>query len=127
MSENSQNRENIMNELVELMPMLRARLGITQEELADRIGATRQMIIYTENKKRPLVWSVFLSLLFIFLLDPKTRPFLAASEIINPELSKELFEDESILTETIIKLEPEKPMLTKAKKMMNTMMEKNKK
>ena len=115
-------KEKMTGEFADLLPMLRARLGITQEELAERIGATRQIIIYIENKKRPLVWSVFLSLLFLFILDPKTRPFLEASGIITPELSKHLFGDETLLAETISKLEPEKPILEKAKEMMSTMM-----
>ena len=116
------NREKILNEFIDLIPMLRARLGITQEELANKIGVTRQTIISIENKKRPLVWSVFLSMAFLFFLDPRTRPFLVASGVIDPELSKILFGDSSTLTQATSMLEPDRPMLTQAQEMMDNLM-----
>jgi DNA-binding XRE family transcriptional regulator len=90
-------RERITNELVDMMPMLRARLGISQEVLGNRIGATRQAIIYVETKKRPLTWNMFLSLMFVFFVDVRTRPFLITAGIASEELSEMVFGDAKML------------------------------
>ena len=117
-------REKIINDFIELIPMLRARLGITQEELADRIGATRQTIINVEKRKRPLVWSVFLSMALLFFLDPKTRPFLLASKVAGPELSTILFGNTSTLPQAAVTLESDNSMLSKAQGMMEAVIKK---
>ena len=117
-------REKIIEEFVELLPMLRARLGITQQELGERVGATRQTIMFVENKRRPLTWSMFLSLAFLFVMDSRTRPFLMVSGIISENLSKILFGDTSMLTETTSMLVPDKPMLSKAKDMISGLTDK---
>lgn len=117
-------KDKIVKEFVELLPMLRARLGITQKELGERVGATRQTILFVENKRRQLIWSMFLSLAFLFVMDSRTRPFLMASGVINEELSKILFGDTSTLTETTSMLAPDKPMLSKAKDMISGLMDK---
>ena len=116
----TKDRDKIMDEFIDLIPVLRTRLGITQIELADRVGITRQAMVYIEGKKRPLMWSVFLSIFFIFFLEPKTRPFLVASGVIDTELSKTLFEDSSTLAQAASLLESDKPILTKTKEMMDS-------
>lgn len=120
-------KEKIINEFVELLPMLRARLGITQQELGKRVGATRQTILFAENKKRPLTWSMFLSLAFLFFMDTKTRPFLMASGVINEDLSNILFGNSSMLAETTSMLDSNRPMLSKAEEMINRLKDNDKK
>lgn len=45
---------------------LRARIGISQEEIANIIGITRQTYYAIESGKRDMMWGTFLSLLFFF-------------------------------------------------------------
>lgn len=52
--------------LVENLPSLRARIGITQEELANVLGVSRQTYYSLENRNREMSWSMFLSIVFIF-------------------------------------------------------------
>ncbi|MBR0196130.1 MAG: helix-turn-helix domain-containing protein, partial [Paludibacteraceae bacterium] len=52
--------------LVENLPSLRARIGITQEELANIIGISRQTYYSLETGKREMSWPIFLAIVFIF-------------------------------------------------------------
>ena len=52
--------------LVENLAALRARIGITQEELANIIGVSRQTYYSLETWKREMTWPVFLALIFVF-------------------------------------------------------------
>lgn len=45
---------------------LRARIGISQEEIANVIGLTRQTYYAIECGKRKMTWGTFLALLFFF-------------------------------------------------------------
>ena len=114
-------KEKILSDFCDILPMLRTRLGITQKELGARIGTTRHTIMWIESKKNPLTWSMFLSLAFLFFIDPRTRPFLIASGIINNELSASLFGDASLLSETSSKLSQDAPFLSKAQQMMDNL------
>lgn len=52
--------------LMECLPSLRARVGITQEELANVIGISRQTYYALETSKREMSWPMFLAIVFIF-------------------------------------------------------------
>lgn len=52
--------------LVDNLASLRARIGITQEELANIIGVSRQTYYSLETNKREMSWPIFLALIFIF-------------------------------------------------------------
>lgn len=45
---------------------LRAKIGISQEELASIIGVTRQTYYPVESGKKTMTWSMFLALIFVF-------------------------------------------------------------
>lgn len=45
---------------------LRAKIGISQEELASIIGVTRQTYYPIENGKKVMTWGMFLALIFVF-------------------------------------------------------------
>ena len=45
---------------------LRAKIGISQEELANVIGLARQSYCAIEAGKREMMWSTYLSLIFFF-------------------------------------------------------------
>lgn len=63
-------------QLVNDLPVLRARMGISQEELASKIGVSRQTYNSYEAKKRPVPWSVCIALIAFFASNEKTREML---------------------------------------------------
>lgn len=52
--------------LQENLPSLRARVGISQEELANVIGITRQTYYAIETGKREMLWTTYCALMFFF-------------------------------------------------------------
>ena len=73
--------------MVENLPTLRKKLGVSQEELAGIIGVSRSTIAAIENKKRSLSWNMFLSLLLIFTKNDETDKLLSVLEIYTDELN----------------------------------------
>lgn len=70
------------------LPVLRAKLGLNQAELADLIGVTRQTISAMENGTRDISWSNFLSLLFLFTQNTETKELLSVLGIYTAELEQ---------------------------------------
>ena len=69
------------------LPVLRAKLGMSQTELAEMIGVTRQTLSSAECGARELSWNNFVSLLYIFTQNEETVPLLTALGIYTPELT----------------------------------------
>ena len=107
-------RERLMTAFTEMLPTLRTRLKLSQAELGQRIGATRQTIHAIESRKRQLTWNMFLSLVFVFWSHPDTKPMLQLMEGFSEKLSQTLFGNHAVL-------EPSKSMLTQARTMINQM------
>ena len=70
------------------LPMLRTRLGMTQEELADKIGVSRSTVISIENKKRDMTWNTFLSLMLLFTKNEATNILLNVLDIYTEEFNE---------------------------------------
>lgn len=79
-------KEKLIKNLSDNLPVLRAKLGITQAELADRIGVSRQTIIAIENGKRKMMWSMFITLTLLFLQNEETSILLPVVEVYTDEL-----------------------------------------
>lgn len=79
------NREKLIHNMTENLPMLRTRLGLTQEELADKIGVSRSTVVSIENKKRDMTWNTFLSLVLLFIKNESTNKLLNVLEIYTDE------------------------------------------
>ena len=65
-------KEKLIDILTEELPSLRAKIGLTQEELSDIIGISRPTYSVIEAKKRCMSWNVYLSLLMFFTQNDKT-------------------------------------------------------
>lgn len=52
--------------LCDNLAALRARIGVTQEELANVIGVSRQTYYGIENGAKSMTWAIYLSLIFFF-------------------------------------------------------------
>lgn len=69
------------------LPMLRTALGLTQEELADKIGVSRGTVIAIETGKREMTWNTFLSLVLLFTKNEATDRLLQVLEIYTDDLN----------------------------------------
>lgn len=69
-------RKKLLNLLTGELPVLRARIGISQEELADRIGISRQTYSRIETGKREMTWTMFVALDAFFEKNEQTRQML---------------------------------------------------
>lgn len=58
------------------LPVLRARLGISQETLAKNIGLSRQTYCAIENGTRRMTWTIFMALVAFFDLNEATSVML---------------------------------------------------
>jgi len=79
-------RKKYARAMAENLPVLRAKVGMSQGELADIIGVTRQTLSAAECGSRELAWNNFISLLYIFTQNEETRPLLAVLGIYTTEL-----------------------------------------
>lgn len=67
---------SMMDRLVDELPVLRAKLEISQDELASMLGISRQTYSTIETRKSNLSWSMFLALILIFENNTQTRRIL---------------------------------------------------
>lgn len=77
-------------QLVNDLPVLRARLGISQEEIASKIGVSRQTYNSYEVKKRQVPWSVCVALITFFASNSKTKEMMK-NNTYTLELMNEIF------------------------------------
>ena len=86
------NREKLIDNMTDNLPVLRAKLNMTQEDLANKIGLSRGTIISIENNKRTMTWSTFMSLVLLFSYNEKTNKVLEVMDIFTEDLHKYLEE-----------------------------------
>lgn len=55
-------RKELVSELVENLPMLRQRVGMSQEELGNCVGKSRQKISDIERKTAPISWDTYIAI-----------------------------------------------------------------
>lgn len=72
--------QQLKEELIEIMrnelPVLRVRLGISQERVAEIIGISRQTYNAIETGKREMTWPIFLSMVAFFQNNEQTDQML---------------------------------------------------
>lgn len=79
-------KEFSINKLIENLHVLCAKLQLSQQELANVLGVSRQQIVAIENRKRNMSWNIFLSLLLIFSRNKESKKMLKVFDIWNDEL-----------------------------------------
>ena len=80
-------KQHYLHVMAENLPVLRAKLNLTQTELADIIGVSRQTIATAEIGAREMSWNTFISLLFLFMHNEPTNALLPILGIYTPEIS----------------------------------------
>ena len=61
-----QQKAEVINNMTKNLVALRTMLHLTQAQLAEMMGITRQSLVLYETGKRSMTWNTYLSLLFIF-------------------------------------------------------------
>lgn len=72
----SQHKKMYISRLSDELPMLRAKAGVTQAELANLIGISRQTYCAMETGVKEMSWSTYLSLIFIYDSMPSTSQII---------------------------------------------------
>lgn len=82
----STNRVQLIDKMADNLPVLRKKLKLSQEDLAQLIGSSRFTVMEIETKKRKMTWTTFLSLVLLFDKNEETAVLLRALEIYTDEL-----------------------------------------
>lgn len=69
-------KDELIDSLTPMLPVLRATIGISQGEIADYIGVSRQTYCALEVGKRKMSWNTFLSLFLFFISNSGTNNLL---------------------------------------------------
>ncbi len=69
----AEEKEAFIRDLTDELPALRAAAEVTQEELANAIGVSRQTYNAMEGMKRSMTWNSFMSLILFFDYHPATH------------------------------------------------------
>jgi len=69
---------------------LRTKANMKQEELAERLGLSRQTISAIENERRIMEWTTFSVLVMFFAKDEEIRQIMIALGILNYDVQKML-------------------------------------
>lgn len=62
-------KQTILEEFVEKMPHIRKKLRLSQTELGEKVGLSRQSISSIERKSVPLTWDTFLAISLVILIN----------------------------------------------------------
>ena len=69
-------KEQLIEILTSKLKVLRAEMKISQQDLAKRLGISRQTYVAIENKTQKLAWNNFLALLLIFKSNDETAKMI---------------------------------------------------
>lgn len=72
-------RDSLIEILTEELPVLRAKIGISQEEVSNIVGISRQTYNAIETGKRKMSWNTFLSLVLFYGYNEKTAGIVEVS------------------------------------------------
>ena len=70
--QNNQEKMELINALTASLPVLRAAISISQGDIADYIGVSRQTYCALEQGKHAMSWNTFLSLFLFFISNKET-------------------------------------------------------
>lgn len=82
------NRNEAMAKMTENLKVLRNKLSLTQDELAGKVGISRQTLVNIENKKREMTWNTFVALITVFRAERSTSDLLDYFGIYTAELNR---------------------------------------
>lgn len=69
-------KHDLMEQFRNELPVLRARVRVSQEIIAKKIGISRQTYSGIETGKREMTWTTFLALLVFFQNNEQTKTMI---------------------------------------------------
>lgn len=81
-------KKKLIDNLTNSLPVLRTMLHMSQMDLANMVGVSRQQIVAIEGKKRSMTWAMFLSIVLIFKSNKETNQLLSALGIYTEDLDE---------------------------------------
>ncbi|MCR4610371.1 MAG: helix-turn-helix transcriptional regulator [Lachnospiraceae bacterium] len=83
-------KNELIDKLAYELPVLRARINMSQEEVSDLIGVSRQTYSSIETRKRRMMWGTYMSLLFVFYYNPETVEHIESLGLFPDELKNKM-------------------------------------
>lgn len=74
-------KKELIAQLTSNLKTLRAHGNLTQEDVANAIGISRQTYNMIECQKTPMAWNLYLSIIFLFSAKADTKKLLSKLEI----------------------------------------------
>lgn len=81
-------KDVLIEKLAPELPLLRAKAEISQEEIANIIGTSRQTYGAIERKSRKMSWNTYLSLIWFYDYNKKTHKLIRGMNAFPHELIK---------------------------------------
>lgn len=92
MNKNKELFDSCIDCLTKELPVLRKMAGLTQKDMGEILGVSRQTITNIESGASKMKWPIFLASMFIFSLDHNTSKYLKTISIPYPQLKDWLHE-----------------------------------
>ena len=83
-------RQVLIQRMTANLPVLRKKLRLTQDGLANLIGNSRGNVMQIETGRRKMTWNTFLSLILVFEKNPETAQMLRVFQIYTEQLDRTL-------------------------------------
>ena len=83
---NQEQKEAYCGKMTQLLPMLRARLGMTQEELGKVSGVSRVTISQIESGRAKMNWQHFSALMMVCTADRNAKELLYVNGMLDNRL-----------------------------------------
>jgi len=83
---NNERKHELCRLLAENLPTLRTKANISQNELANRLGFSRQTISAIEGMKRDMQWSTFSAIVLFFSKDQEIYRLMLVLSIMDEEV-----------------------------------------
>lgn len=103
-------REKLIATLVEELPLLRSTIGLSQDELANVLGVSRQTYSSFETKKRKMSWTIFLSLILFFEQNQKTCELIKEKGLSSRKIFKTKINDDGQKISLFVQMEDDELM-----------------
>ncbi len=98
-------RENYIEKLVEELPVLRIKMGDSQDELANLLGISRHTYSSIETKRRKMSWNIYLSLILIFDYCDQTHEMIQKMGLLPQRIGKNIGAGEEQTISTFVRME----------------------
>lgn len=108
-SELNQEQNELRMMLANELPVLRAKMRMTQESLTKAVGISRQTYTALESKRRLMTWNVFILFYLFFERNEETMAIMQTMDDFVPRVQKLLGTNEAarMSTSKAIILEPQ--------------------